>query len=97
MPRYLLETDVTAPTDFDAAVDMATQRFPEVAVEHCYAEHHRIGARTWWVCQAPSETHVDRWAAAAHLSPLSLRHVDTLSPPTAPVRVAESKRTEHGR
>ena len=92
MPRYLLETDVTASTEYHVAVAIAAKRFPEVAIEHCYTEHHRLGARVWWVCQAPSEAHVERWVAATRLSPLSLRHVDRVSPLSAPTRRTGQKR-----
>ncbi len=96
MPRYLLETDVAASSEFAAAVAMAAKRFPEVAVEHCYTEHLGARARMWWVCQAPSEAHVDRWLVAARLSPRSLRHVDTVSPPAVPTRSRGQKGTGGG-
>jgi hypothetical protein len=66
MPRYLLETDVLATPQIDAAVRLAAQRFPEIAVEDLTTDRH--GTRTLLVCRAPSKTHVDRWAKAAHLA-----------------------------
>ena len=70
MPRYLLKTDAIATAQIDAAVRLATQRFPEVAVEDISTDDD--GARTIWVCRAPSKTHVGRWAEAAHLAAASV-------------------------
>jgi hypothetical protein len=66
MPRYLLETEVVATPQIDAAVRLASQRFPEIAVEDISTDH--AAAQTFWVCRAPSKTHVVRWAKAAHLA-----------------------------
>jgi hypothetical protein len=65
MPRYLLKTHVIATPRIDAAVRLASQRFPEIAVEDVSVDD--TGARTLWLCRAPSETHVSRWAEAAQL------------------------------
>jgi hypothetical protein len=75
MPHYLFETGLTSGPHVDAAIALSTQRFPEVALEHRYAAHDD-NRREVWVCRAPNEAHLQRWAAAAHLELWSLQHVD---------------------
>jgi hypothetical protein len=57
---------------------MGDQRFPEVAVERRYSPHADGANREVWVCRAPSEAHVKRWADATCIAPVGLRHVDAL-------------------
>ncbi len=73
MPRYLLDVQRTAPVDRGGSAS-ARWRFPEIAVEHRYVTHDRIG-RELWVCRAPSAAHVERWAEAAPLELRSLRQI----------------------
>ena len=78
MPRFLLETDAVATPQIDAAVRLAAERFPEIAVEDLATDDN--GTTSLWVCRAPSKTHVDRWASAAHLAAaISVKSVDALS------------------
>lgn len=76
MPRYLLEAKVVTASGSAAAIELAARRFPEVAVEHCYVAHDAAGARTTWVCRAPSEAHLQRWAATGGLPLVAVRRVD---------------------
>ena len=85
MPRYLFETDVDARSQLDAAGRLAAQRFPEITIEHRYTTHDDTGARVLWVCRAPTEVHLGRWAAAAHLALTCIRRVAADAPPTSPV------------
>ena len=72
MPRFLCDVGEVTSTQFGAAVRLAAQRFPEIAVEHRYVLHSEPDARAMWVCRAPSEVHLARWATAAgiELSPV---------------------------
>lgn len=76
MPRYLLATAPACRPLRDAAIDVAARRFPEVAVELRYAAHDYDSGHDVWVCSAPSETHVRRWAEAAGLEADHAQHVD---------------------
>jgi hypothetical protein len=80
MPRYLVETDAPAATELDAAVHLAGHRFPEIDVQRTYITHDTSGPQAWWVCRAPSESHLGRWAAAAGLRIASRWRVDGPSP-----------------
>jgi hypothetical protein len=75
MPRYLVETDLVDATQLDGAEGLAERRFPELSVERRYSTHDGTGVRVIWVCRAPSEAHVDRWAAALRLPAPSVRHI----------------------
>ena len=46
-------------------------------LEHHYAEHDG-GGRDVWVCRAPNEDQLTRWAAAADLTLGEVRRVDPL-------------------
>jgi hypothetical protein len=76
MPRFLFETAPISRGRFESLTRFGDQRFPEVAVERCYAPHAEGPNREVWVCRAPSEAHLRRWAEATCLAPLGLRHVD---------------------
>ena len=75
MPRYMLETVMVHSADLDAAVDLASQRFPEIDVERCDTTGDGVDARVLWMCRAPSETHLHRWAAAAGVAVTSVRRL----------------------
>ena len=75
MPRYLLETLNTHGDHLDAAVDLASQRFPEIEVERCDTTGDGVDAHVLWTCRAPSETHLHRWAAAARVAVASVRRL----------------------
>jgi hypothetical protein len=79
MPRYLFETDASVRTGRDQ-VDTLAHRFPELELEHSYLVHDGGGSREVWVCRAPSEAHLRRWAIAADLM---LRHVQRIDADTA--------------
>jgi hypothetical protein len=76
MPRYLLQTGAVAPSGSAAAVQLATRLFPEIAVEHCYVAHDEVNAQTTWVCRAPSDAHLRRWANASGFGRISLQRID---------------------
>jgi hypothetical protein len=77
MPRYLLETRPTTASDRDRALRLAALRFPEVAVEHAYAARAQHDSRDVWVCRAPSQAHLQRWADAACLALGAVRLIET--------------------
>lgn len=76
MPHYLFETEGASEPQRSSGPHLAAWRFPEVAVEHRYAAHGVPHGKELWVCRAPSEAHVHRWAAASDLELAALRHVD---------------------
>jgi len=82
MPRYLLETSATTGPDRDRASAAAAHRFPEVAIEHRFTAQDDSSSRDIWVCRAPSEAHVRRWAHACHLGLAALQSVgpDNVAP-----------------
>jgi hypothetical protein len=83
MPLYLLEFAPSLDSggaQIEAAVSLATRRFPEVAVERRYVVRVE-DPREMWVCRAPSEVHVTRWAAEARLGVPTVSHVDAENPP----------------
>jgi hypothetical protein len=80
MPRYLLQTRTIASSGPAAAMRLAAGSFPEIAVEHCYVSHDEGCGLTTWVCRAPSETHLHRWAEASELGPVSVLRVDAHHP-----------------
>jgi hypothetical protein len=72
MPRYLLETGAVSGSRLDGAERLAAQRFPEISVERHYVTDDGTTARAVWVCRAPSETHLGRWAESAELTVTSM-------------------------
>jgi hypothetical protein len=94
MPRYLLETDLVAGGHVEGAEGLTVRRFPEIAVERRYSTQDRTGARAIWVCRAPSEAHIGRWAAALHLSVASVRRVVTYDPRTLAPRARGTEPTK---
>jgi hypothetical protein len=83
MPHFLLEfvpSGGAGGTQLEAAVSLASSRFPEVVIERRYVV--RVAdLREVWVCRAPSQAHVTRWVAEARLDVPSVRHVDAEVPP----------------
>ena len=77
MPLFLFEAPPITDLQRDLALRLAAQRFPEISLERRYAEHDG-GGRDVWVCRAPSEDQLTRWAVAAELSLGEVRRVDTL-------------------
>ena len=78
MPLFLFEVPPISARERDRAVRLAAQRFPEIVLEHHYAEHDG-GGRDVWVCRAPNEDQLARWAAAGDLTLGRVRHVDTVA------------------
>ena len=80
MPRYLFETSPPGQLRPEDGERVAAQRFPELTVEQrCPAPSDDIG-RDRWLCRAPSETHVRRWAAAVGVTIQGLRRIDADEP-----------------
>jgi hypothetical protein len=77
MPLFLVEAPPISDLERDVAVRLAAQRFPEIVLEQHYAEHDG-GGRDVWVCRAPNEDQLTRWAAAAALTLGEVRRVDPL-------------------
>lgn len=75
MPRYVLGCRAVAGSEREAASDLAATRFPEVTVDQSFAAHDDDGLDVW-VCRAPSENHLRRWAASAGLAVDLLQPVD---------------------
>ena len=76
MPRYLLQTSTIPSSGSGAATQLAARLFPEIALEHCYVAHDESRASATWVCRAPSEAHLYRWAEASGLGQVSVQGVD---------------------
>jgi hypothetical protein len=76
MPRYLLETPATTRIERARASFTASRRYPEVAIEQCFLVRDRAGSCEMWVCVAPNEAHLRRWAEASGLALATLRRVD---------------------
>jgi hypothetical protein len=73
MPRYLIETADSAGSSGELAMQLVGRRFPEVSVERrLEADDGQSGPHEVWLCSAPSEAHIRRWAAAADLAVRSL-------------------------
>jgi hypothetical protein len=74
-----METDITAAstveTELAGAERLAAHRFPEVAVERRYVTEDGTTARAVWVCRAPSEAHLGRWAESAELNVTSVGRI----------------------
>jgi hypothetical protein len=75
MPRYLLGARTTTRAERESVASLTDTRYPEVRVDLRYAAHDDDGLDVW-VCRAPSETHVRRWAAAADLELRLVQLVD---------------------
>ena len=72
MPRYLVQTDEVTGSGLNGAERLAARRFPEISIEHRYVSDDGTTAREVWICRAPSEAHLGRWAESAHLSITSM-------------------------
>ena len=79
MPSYVLGTRTTTRANRDALAELTATRHPEVLVELRFAAHDNDGLDVW-ICRAPSETHIRRWAAAADLELRLLQPVDAQQP-----------------
>ena len=79
MRRFIFETSDQTAADVAAALALAATRFPEVDVEHRYIGRGE-SRRELWVCTAPSEMHVARWAAAAAFPVAEIGQVDDVAP-----------------
>ena len=77
MPLYLFEAPPVSDAQRDEACRLVARRFPEVALERSYGEHDGDG-QDLWLCRAPSQDCVSRWAAAAGLLVRQIRHVQPL-------------------
>ena len=75
MPRYLVETSVVGGSHLDHAEGLLAHRFPEISVERRFLTDDDTTTRAIWVCRAPSDAHVVRWAASAELSITSMRRI----------------------
>jgi hypothetical protein len=65
MPRYVFTTRPITRSAFERAITLAARRFPELAIDHRSSGDVGVDARDTWVCDAPHETHLVRWVAAA--------------------------------
>ena len=74
MRRYVLGCRALSRLERDDAVELAAVRYPEIVIDHRYAAHDE--GLDVWVCQAPSENHLRRWAAAAKFTVDLLQAVD---------------------
>lgn len=80
MRRYLLETSATDSDTTQRAPATAAQRYPEVIIEASYVPLDDATANGVWICLAPTERHVRRWATAAHLDVRRLTPIIHLTP-----------------
>jgi hypothetical protein len=92
MPRYLCETGAVDPVRLDDAVRLAAHRFPEIALEHRRTTVGDTQSQTLWLCRAPSEAHLIRWAEAAQLAlasvhPLNARSTASVTPSASSLQV----------
>ena len=76
MPRYLIETSGWMRLHCKTAARLVAHRFPELTFEYSGAAEPTTSGRDEWLCRAPSEAHVRRWAAAAGVCIQALRRVD---------------------
>jgi hypothetical protein len=90
MPRYLLRTDIASDACAAAAVHLAGECFPGIKVERREVISAGADAHMHWVCRAPSEAHLHRWATAAQLGVGSVRQVEQAPPKVTPVRARRS-------
>jgi hypothetical protein len=67
MPRYVFATAPTSQAAADWAMRLVSRRFPELEIEHRTTMEGEAAAHDTWVCHAPNESHVLRWAIAAGL------------------------------
>jgi hypothetical protein len=81
MPVFLLEAAPISGDHHERAVRLAATRYPELAVEQRFGEHHGDGCDLW-VCRAPGSDRVARWADAAGLEVADIRHDHPLDLPT---------------
>lgn len=75
MPRYVLGCRAVTRSKREIASHLAATRFPEITVDLRFAAHDDDGL-DMWVCRAPSENHIRRWAADAALGVDLLQSVD---------------------
>jgi hypothetical protein len=75
MPSYVLGAGATTRAQRDALAELTVTRHPEVLVDVRYAAHDDNGL-DFWICRAPSDTHIRRWASAGHLDVQLLHPVD---------------------
>jgi len=74
MPRYTFVTAELATLDRERVVELASTRFPEVALRPVDADI-REPNRMMWVCEAPNESHLLRWAKAAAVELIGIRDI----------------------
>jgi hypothetical protein len=80
MPRYVIELHPAAAAQADAT-RLVMERFPEIAIEERYTSRDSDVRTELWICRAPSETHLRRWADAAALTVHGLRRIEhTVTP-----------------
>jgi hypothetical protein len=72
----LFETSPPGQAQRETAVRLIAERFPEVMVENSYPALREGFGRDRWLCRAPSEAHVRRWAAAAGVQVSDLHTLD---------------------
>lgn len=75
MTRYVLGCRAVRRSERETASRLAATRFPEITVDLRFAAHDDDGLDVW-VCRAPSESHLRRWAADAALTVDLLQPVD---------------------
>ena len=67
-------------SDRDRVVAFTAERFPEVALEHCYSVRDDAGRRDVWVSRASNEAHLRSWARAAQLDVNAVRRIEASTP-----------------
>jgi hypothetical protein len=76
VPRYLVESPPFSPVERERLLALAAHRYPEVAVEHCFAGGDDPGIGDVWVCRATSPVHLERWARAGGLALRAVRRIE---------------------
>lgn len=77
MPLFLVQARPITDAESQHAVRVAVERYPEVGLQMHYADHHGAG-EDLWVCRAPTQDHLRRWATAADIPLSTIRHVETV-------------------
>ena len=85
MPVFTFVTTALATGDRDRVVELAATRFPEVALGPNQADVDGSD-RITWVCEAPNESHLLRWARAAALELIQVRDISHSKPSTVESR-----------
>ena len=74
MPSYLSRSARTDDDRIGRAIELASVRFPELALTHRFAL--RETDTEVWLCSAPSAAHVERWSEESRLVIGPVRRID---------------------